>query len=401
LGPGAWAQSNYKTLYKFTGGVDGGVPYAGLVVDQTGNLYGTTSSGGAYQFGNIFELTRGSDGGWKEKVIHDFAGAYNGDGAIPLAGLVFDGSGNLYGTTTYGGDGGCLAGCGTVFELTPNSDGSWTESVLHSFCRVNCDDGAYPTCGLALDQSGNLYGTTTSWGKHGGGTAFELTPISGGSWVEHTLSNFCSASDCSDGSDPEDGLVFDQHGNLYGTTYLGGKENCQSEGCGTVFELTPTSGHWARKVLRRFSDVLTGWPRAGLVLDRTGNLYGTTFGTAFKLAPNTTGRWAESVLHWFCYPTDCRGGAEPAASLVFDAAGNLYGTAEYGGDSKYCSDNCGVVFKLAPDSRGWKETVLHIFDDHPGAFPVAALVFDAAGNLYGTTEGDGTTTFGSVFQITP
>jgi uncharacterized repeat protein (TIGR03803 family) len=348
LTPGAWAQSKYKTLYKFTGG---GLEesFAGLVFDQAGNLYGTTSGGG-----------------------------------VGLSKC------------------GYSAGCGTVFKLTPNADGNWRESVLYSFCsRTNCGDGEIPIAGLTFDQAGNLYGMTDAGGAKGGGTVFKLTPHSNGSWTESVLYSFCNHPDyCAVGvGSGRLPLIFDTAGNLYGTTILGGYS-----GAGTVFKLTPhPDGRWTQSVLHEFTGE-DGMQPMGVILDTAGNLYGTAefggvgdAGTVFKLTPHSNGSWTESVLYRFTGMD----GSNPNY-VILDAAGNLYGTTALGGKLNCSPIGCGVVFKLAPNSKGgWNEIVLHTFADHPGANPNAGLILDPAGNLYGTTEGDLSTTFGSVFEITP
>jgi uncharacterized repeat protein (TIGR03803 family) len=404
LSPGEGAASKYKTLYKFSGGKDGTSPQARLIFDQAGNLYSTTASGGAHGGGTVFKLTPNADGSWRENVMYSFCSLTNcGDGKSPLAGLVFDQAGNLYGTTESGG----AHGPGTVFQLVPNADGSWRESVLYSFCsRRNCGDGTLPNAGLVFDQAGNLYGTTSArGGADVGGTVFKLSPNADGSWRESVLHSFCQ--NCGDGEAPFAGLIFDQAGNLYGTTFVGG-----AHGSGALFQLVPNAdGSWTESVLYRFcSRTNCGdgkFPVANLVFDQAGNLYSTTEqggahndGTVFKLGPNADGSWRESVLHSFCSRTNCGDGVFPyTASLIFDQAGNLYGTTNYGGDPSCNSGyGCGVVFKLVPNSNGgWKETVLHPFFDHPGAYPLAGVIFDPAGNLYGTTQGDA----GTVFEITP
>jgi uncharacterized repeat protein (TIGR03803 family) len=406
LTPSAWAQSKYKTLYKFTGGKDGENPDARLIFDQAGNLYGTTDRGGAHGLGTVFQLVPNADGRWRESVLYSFCSHTNcGDGAQPAAGVVFDLAGNLYGTTSFGGG---AHGGGTVFKLAPNADGSWRESVLYSFCPRNCRDGAFPFASLIFDRAGNLYGTTYQGGAHGSGTLFQLVPNADGSWRESVLHSFCSRTNCGDGAFPPASLIFDQAGNLYGTTWRGGALDQ-----GTVFKLTRNAdGSWRESVLHSFCSRTncgdgTG-PEAGLVFDPAGNLYGTTSsggaldqGTVFKLTPSADGNWRESVLHSFCSRTNCGDGAQPVADLVLDPAGNLYGTTFAGGDQGcYQGGGCGVVFKLTPNSNGgWKEAVLHTFADHPGASPFAGLILDRAGNLYGTSSGF--TTFGSVFEITP
>jgi len=400
---GAGAQSKYKTLYKFTGGADGGFPSAGLVFDQAGNLYGTTSYGGNLSgrcagpsCGVVFRLTPSSDGSWKENVLYAFCSqAHCSDGANPYSSVIFDTAGNLYGTTGLGGTG---AAAGVVYKLIP-SDRGWKEAVLYSFTGGH--DGRNPTAGLIFDSSGNLYGTTATAGAYSQGTAFKLTPQSGEAWTESVLYDFTNGDD---GGEPLAGVISDAQGNLYGMTFLGGKNQV-----GVIFKLSPAKkGIWHISVLHSFTGGRDGGaPYVGsLVMDTAGNLYGTTsaggayeYGTVFKLT-QFGGKWKETVLHSFANGRD---GATPYSTLIFDSAGNLYGTTTQGGDLARCGGfGCGVVFKLLPNSTGgWKETVLHAFADNPGAEPWAGVILDSAGNLYGTTTGDGITTFGSVFEITP
>jgi len=405
LTSGASAQTKFTTLYRFKGGKDGASPLASLIFDQAGNLYGSTQAGGAYNFGTVFKLTPKSTGGWSERVLYSFTGG--ADGRWPQAGLIFDAAGNLYGTTESGG---ILYpycrpynyGCGVVFNLALKPDGVWKESVLYSFCPVaGCSDGFNPYAGLIFDPQGNLYGTTREWGiQERRGTVFELIPNSDGSWKEKVLAHLYGTR--RDAAAPQAGLILDQAGNLYGTTALG------VGGCGTVFELTPTPwGPWTRKILYEFRCDKDGQnPFGGLIFDPAGNRYGTTSrgggylgGIAFKLTPNSDGTWTKSLIHGFG-----KHGKYLYDSLIFDTAGNLYGTTSAGGHLSDCGGNgCGVVFKLTPETDGvWPEKELHGFSGgKDGAYPYAGVIFDAAGNLYGTTAGDGTTTFGSVFEITP
>lgn len=223
LVPSVRATSNYKTLHKFTGVKDGELPDADLILDQAGNLYGVTAYGGAASVygGTVFRLSPNIYGGWTKSLLYSFCSVTNcGDGKNPYGRLTFDQAGNLYSTTAGGG---AFAG-GTVFMLTPNADRSWTETVLYNFCSLtNCGDGEYPYAGLIFDQAGNLYGMTTEGGTSAGaGTVFELSPNGDGTWSERVLYNFCSLANCRDGSDPQPGLVFDATGNLYGTAYAGG-----------------------------------------------------------------------------------------------------------------------------------------------------------------------------------
>jgi uncharacterized repeat protein (TIGR03803 family) len=387
--PSAWAARKYKTLYKFAPyPTDGQLPFAGLIFDKDGNLYGTTFQGGAYDYGTVFKLTPNSDGSWAESVLHSF-NADDEDGGVPFASVIFDPAGNLYGTTGYGG----AYNYGTVFKLTPNKDGRWAERVIHSF---NGNDGRTPRGGLIFDAAGNLYGTTATGGSgcngNGCGTIFKLMPNEHGSWTESVLHRF----NITDGYTPVAGLTFDAAGNLYGTTQDAGPY----DSFGTVFKLTPGSdGSWTEKVLYQFRGGSDGsFPSANIIFDKTGNLYSTTWaggadswGTVFKLTPSKKRGWTESVLHSFT--NDGKDGLEPyLGGVIFDPVGNLYGTTEIGGVYRN-----GTVFKLAPTGE---ETVLHSFKDHPGAWPVSGIIFDERGNLYGTTLGDNSKTHGSVFEIT-
>ena len=390
----AWAAAHEKVLYSFNNNypyLPGS--YGGLISDAAGNLYGTTEGGGAFSVGTVFELTPTVGGGWTEKVLWNFG---SGDGSEPYAGLISDAAGNLYGTT----DGGI--NLGVVFELMPTAGGDWTYKVLHSFTYD--EDGVHPDASLILDASGNLYGTTsTSPGMRPGGTVFEMMRTNGGDWREKVLYAFRYSTD---GVDPFAGLMLDAAGNLYGTTAMGGSAP-GNNGYGTVFELTPTAGGgWTETASHIFESTNAdgAHPLGGLISDGAGNLYGTTYGndgyngygygTVFELT-RTNGGWREKVLHIF-NGTD---GAGPRASLILDAAGNLYGTTVGGGTYGY-----GTVFELTPIAGGgWTERVLHNFnnDGTDGAYPYGGLIFDGAGNLYGTTAWGGTYGNGTVFEITP
>jgi uncharacterized repeat protein (TIGR03803 family) len=399
LVPQVWAANRYRTLHRFTG-QDGASPRSDLILDASGNLYGTTVSGGTANVGTVFELTPQADGSWRETVLYNFCSKTNcSDGYFPVGRLAFDQSGSLYGTTQNGG----TYFRGTVFELTPQADGSWRETALYNFC---CSDGYPPSGGVIFDRSGNLYGTTSWGGISDNGVVFRLTPNRDGKWTEQVLYNFCSDGICTDGEGPFGGLVFDNAGSLYGATQFGGVEGCNF-GCGVVFELTVNShGTWKEKLLHQFSSVKDGYNTlAALIFDGAGDLYGTTSaggvfgsGTVFELIPDQRGKWKHKILRSFTGGAD---GGEPASELAFDGAGNLYGTTAKGGDLTVCNlAGCGVVFKLTQKAdRIWFETLLHRFHDRPGAEPVAGVVLDAAGNLYGTTQGDGSSSEGSVYQI--
>ncbi len=411
LATSTWAVSHEKVLYSFEG--PPGYPattYAGLVSDAAGNLYGTSEQGGfgceQWGCGTVFELSPNGSGGWTETVLYTFCMLWAcGDGDQPAAGLIFDGAGNLYGTTAGGG----IHGDGTVFEMSPNGSGGWTETVLHSF-NDNGTDGADPQfAALIFDARGNLYGTTVVGGIHCGGygcgTAFELSPREGGGWTETVLHSFGNGTD---GQNPYAGLIIDAAGNLYGTTGGGG-----IHGDGTVFELSPREGGgYTETVLHSFGNPATqdgNGPLGGLISDAAGNLYGTTEGggihsggTAFELSPREGGGWTETLLHSFGNPAT-QDGFAPSAGLISDSAGNLYSTTFLGGIHSCQGAGCGTVFELTPrQGGGWTETVLHSFNDNgsDGFYPEDGLILDAHGNLYGTTPSGGIGA-GTVFEITP
>src|SRR5580698_1281682 len=274
----------------------------------------------------------------QENVLWSFGSAPD-DGSGPVSSLVLDNAGNLYGTTPYGGTGNGTGFGGVVFELSPQSDGSWNETILYNFCSLtNCLDGKTPEAALVMDAAGNLYGATEYGGNQfrsgcnfggaeGCGTAFELSPQSGG-WIEKVIYNFCSDFDgtyCTDGMSPVAPLTFDASGSLYGTSEAGGG--------GDVFKLTPSSDGWKETVLYNFCSIMRG--------------------------------------HY------CVDGDGPMAGVTFDKSGNLFGTTEYGGRYSH-----GVVFKLTPIGSGWTEEA--IFDFYVSGGSVSPVSFDSAGNLYST-----------------
>lgn len=417
LTPGSGGQWTGSAIYSFPFHDDGGFSYAGLISDTSGNFYGTTQYGGDLSCnyplgcGTVFEMTPSLSGKLVAKVLHQFSDAH-GDGAFPVGGLVADLSGNLYGTTQYGGYKGCASSnsqCGTVFMLSPSSDGSWNEKIIHHFSFAS--DGFGPAAGLVRDQTGNLYGTTGSGGTacQGGGcgTIFELSPRSNGRWKESILYNFGSQQ--GDGVFPAATLVFDANGSLYGTTFEGG--GIQYVDDGTVFQLSPNSdGSWTETVIYSFTGGYDGaYPYAGLVVDQQGALYGTTYqggeyegGVVFKLSAAKNGSWSEDVIHHFVGVNG--DGAYPQASLVFDTAGNLYGTTTIGGtNGGGCGYGigCGTVFELMPKHNAWEEKILHRFTGGgDGGEPYAGVMLDPQGNLYGTTS-SGAGGAGLVFEIKP
>jgi hypothetical protein len=401
------AQAQTETsLYDFTGHSDGSNPLAGLVIDSAGNLYGTAGF-------SVFELSPTSGGGWTHTTIFSLT-----QGRLPESPLILDGAGNLYGATYEGGtSGGCNdgEGCGIVYELSLAA-GVWTETVLYNF--TGGTDGASPIGNLAFDAAGNLYGTTNYGGNlscsrsgMGCGVVFELSPTGTG-WVESVVHTFI---DKEDGAYPLGGVTIDAVGNLYGTTSSGGNINAcagQVSGCGIVFKLTQAAGVWTEHLLHAFAQNSGGYaPQAGVVFDTAGNLYGTTEtgGGVYRLTPTATGPWTYSLLKTL----QERGGATPLAGVAVDASGNVYGTTNAGGDlsATVCNSNgCGVVFKLTPTSSGpWTETVMHSFTgEADGRFPYrSGVVLDSAGNLYGTTEEGGKISdcsgvgCGMVYKVTP
>lgn len=343
------------------------------------------------------------------QVIHNFGGS--GDGDAPLSPLSFDSNGNLYGTTIQGPPSVVCPdyGCGVVFQLTPNPDGSWSENVLYRFdssssicgtCMYRSFDYA-PAGPVAFDSRGNLYGAATGGGISGYGTAFELTQGANGSWSRSILHDFANGPD---GGSPL-GLVYSQ-GHLYGGTLQGG-----AYGSGVVFDLSQTSnGHWYELIVHAFGHLNDGTPYGWLTFDANNNIYGTTasggahgFGTVFRLTPRPSGSsWIYTDLYDFTGGSD---GAQPNGFVIFDAAGNLYGTATTGAiTGGACGSNgCGTVFELTPNSNGsWSERTLYAFQGLPndGQNPNGGVTFDAAGNLYGATANGGSSGAGTLFKLT-
>jgi len=388
-GFGSWKET---VLHTFTAGEDGGVPNPGVILDSEGNLYGTTLFGGDHKpldcqaggpyppgCGVVFKLTPTAHGPWTETVLYTFTGG--ADGNEPGASPTFDSSGNLYGTTSIGGNLSCLPyGCGVVFKLTPSNGGPWTESVLYTF--NNGTDGGFPIYnGVTFDSHDNLYGTAfyggdlsvSCFGTPGCGVVYQLAPTSSGPWTETVLHAFTGGTD---GAIPYYGVTLDSGGNVYGTTGFGGDTNGSNclggyginapPGCGVVYELTQTQGVWNETPLYTFTGGSDGAEGNSLLLfDSAGNLYGETSnggdlaaqnpdcyigneqagcGVVFKLTPAEQAPWTESVLYTFTGGTD---GASPTGNLLLDSAGNLYGMADNGGNDSDCGgQGCGVFFEL-------------------------------------------------------
>jgi uncharacterized repeat protein (TIGR03803 family) len=398
--------ASLTTLYVFGGPPDGQTPNGNLVEDAAGNFYGTTTLGGTYGDGAIFRMAppATAGGAWTETVLYSFK--HGADGGELFSGLVLGQDGALYGAASFGGtfSADCPSGCGTVFQLSPptTAGGAWTLKVLYSFSG---GDGKIPEGGLVFGQDGTLVGTTTSGGQPTGtccGTVFQLTPLAtaGSAWTYTLLYAFQGLAD---GLRPSSALVLGADGSLYGDTFYGGEASCGRMGCGTVFQLVPPAtpgGVWTKTTLHVFSYAFALGPNGPLVFDSQGALYGTTFdiygvGSAFQLAPPATsgGAWTFTTIHGY---TTAEG--NPSSGLILDRKGALYGTTFDGGVS-----NAGTVFRLNPPSVPgslWTETVLYSFTGGgDGSGPEAALVFGADGGLYGVaaTGGSGN---GTVFERT-
>jgi uncharacterized repeat protein (TIGR03803 family) len=406
-----------KVLHSFCGGqstcTDGYQPASGLIADASGNLYGTTLYGGDAGHGTVFELMPQGNGKWTEKRLYRFG--FESDGRYPSGALVFDKNGNLYGTTTSGGSNDNNAG-GTVFELSPSGDGTWSESIFYNFCSDACKDGKQPSGGLIFDATGNLYGVTAQGGSHsnsnvcpgGCGIVFELSPSGNGTWTESVLYNFCSTGQCADGAIPNSSLAFDASGDrLYGVTGAGGtaESDCKY-GCGTVFELTPgTNGTWSEKALHRFNYTTGAFPFCSPIFDSSGNLYCTAneggeygLGVTYQLQPSASGQWEYKVIHNFGKAED---GQYPQSGLVAAPQGDLlYGTTSSGGSHVAY----GTIFELTFTGGEWIEKILFNFDSTDGAEPSLPL-FQPNGSLYGTTRAGGNSPCsagcGTAFELAP
>jgi uncharacterized repeat protein (TIGR03803 family) len=378
---GRWGAS---VMHDFPSSSDGTYPRSSLFGDSAGNLYGTTEGGGAFGWGTIFELSS-AGAGWKETILYSFTGT--ADGALPGAALSQDAAGNLYGTAEFGGNTSCSGGCGTVFRLSPNSDGKWTFSVLHGF--VNAQDGDNPRSGVILDSAGNIYGTSMNGSIagcfSGCGSVFKLTPSASGEWHFVRLYTFPGGTN---GGVPSYGtLAMDPQGRLYGVVGEGGTGN------GLVYQLSPfpETSLWKESVLYSFTQSESA-SVGTLRLDHAGNLYGTTNGggtynqgTVFELS-QTGNVWTKAVIYSFTGGND---GGNMAGSVVFDSAGNLFGVSDTS------------AFELSPKNGTWQETTLYNFGLLT-TIPANSLVVDPNDNLFGTIPPQNGLRFSNlVYELTP
>jgi len=368
-----------QTLVPFYQFAPGLTPNGGLIVDANGNLYGTiqaeddSPADGLY--GEVYELTN-SAGVWSQSILYEFE-PYKipHDGLDPLAGVIFGPNGSLLGTTYEGGSCGHAFTdfCGTVFELAPQSGGSWKEYNYRFRTTENPHDS------LTMDAAGNVYGTTSGF-KSTPGTVFELSPGAGGATFS-TLYSFYPEKG-NQGTNPVAPLILDGAGNLYGTAQTGGQYRE-----GTAFRLAPGAGGWTFTALYAFGNSAIedgSQPTAGFVMDASGNLYGATtlggtnnYGTVFELSPTPKGHWKETILHEFA----AEDGEQPGTSLIFDAAGNLWGVAPQGGQF-----NCGTIFELSPSAGSWNFNAVYSFaNTGDGCHPSGPLL-DFQGNLYGVSN---------------
>jgi uncharacterized repeat protein (TIGR03803 family) len=376
-----------KIIYSFTGGTDGTAPLGGLAIDASGNLYGVTETGGPNGAGTVFELSPGSGGTWTKTVLYSFA-FNSGNVWLPASNLVLDAKGNLYGIGPEGG----ANGAGGIFELSPGSNGTWTEKVIYSF--TGGTDVVSFLSYLAIDRAGNLYGYREEFSSSSGTTSyggvFEIQANANGTWTENVLHTFSGGND---GSAPYGGqLTLDSAGNVYGEAYNGVRD------FGLVFELVRSSkGSWSEKTLHTFTGAADGSAVApgALVIDASGNILGTSVWNAFELVPDSNGTWTEKILHTFGGGSD---GTYPESGLTPSGSGTLYGATFEGGMHH------GTVFQLTPGSNGtWTENVLHRFTTTggDGIYPSSPLVVDGHGNLFGLTTNGGMSNSGAVFEVTP
>jgi len=391
LGHAAYGATIKETvIYPFSAFPGCNSPVAPLIADASGNLYGTASNGGTYQHGCVFELSPNADGTWNEATLYIFSGP---DGQFPSAPLTFDRSGNLYGTAKSGG----TYNSGVAFELSPSANGQWAETVLYNF--GNGEDGAAPESELVFDSLRNPYGTTGAGGARRGGTVFRLTPGSNG-WAETILYDFPASVGGPDGDIPAGGVVLGPQGRIYGATGFGG-----AQGAGAVYELTPSATGYTEQLIFSFLSNNGLEPNSSLVMDSKGRLYGTTlaggigWGNVFRLTRGTNGTWTEQILHNFGGNNGANG-FYPVGPICLDRLGDVF-VATMSGGGPY--PDYGTVHVLRPTTNGtWNDFILHVFE-YPvggtdGTSPYAGVTL-VHGQLFGTTSRGGINDDGTVFSI--
>jgi len=391
-------------IYSFcsqSGCPDGDQPYGGVTLGSSGRLLGTTGFGGKYNGGTVFALKH-MRGRWTLDTLKSICIGTPPDCQSdqgPITTLVEDISGNIYGTLYFGG----ANDDGAVFELVAKGHGKYGLQYIHSF---DSTDGSGPweltyagqSSGAAYDGTSPLYSTTIAGGANGDGTVFSLTP-KGNTWTLQTLYNFCSAANCADGGLPYAGVIVDPSGNLYGTAEYYGAQNA-----GTIYELSNSKGVWSETTLYTFCSA-TGCddgngPFAQLAEDAKGNLYGTTYfggtandGVVFEFTPSGSNY---TVLHGFCSEANCTDGSEPAAAVTLDGADRLFGTTGRGGDNNY-----GTIFEIAKGSFTRVYSFCAQSGCSDGGYPYGTLTLDGKGQIYGTTQAGGSNGLGEVYRLKP
>jgi len=400
LAPSPMQAQTFILIHSFTGN-DGVFPQTGVTMDAAGNLYGTTADGGSYHGGNceggcgtVFKLLR-RNSAWIFNTLYNFHGT---DGAIPSGRVTIAPDGSLYGVTNQGGQGSCPFGCGTVYRLT--APPTVPKTALASWDEAvlgyfDIETGWYPQGDVAFDRQGNFYVTAAVGGTTDNGTLFQFVP-SGSGWTSNVIYSFQGSLD---GGNPVSGVVIDRSGALYGITEEGGRH------AGVIYQVSWSGTDWTEKAPYDLNYTTGLLPVGGLIIGPSGEFYGTTTssgaygaGTVFKF---TTGGPLQVLTNLAPVDPNC---FEPylcgsLGKLAMDRNGNLYGTVTAGG-----AYGAGTVFKLAPASGGWTYTSLHDFtgqSDPTGAYPSCSLVLDADGNIYGTASEGGIDNGGTVFEIVP
>ena len=387
IAPQQTQASTTQIIYSFAGGADGEYADTDLVRDESGNLYGTTVQGGAHASGTVWQLHPNGDGTWTHTVLYSFTGG--ADGGEPYKGVTLDANGNLYVTAVTGGSGGCEGGCGVTYALTKNG-ATWSQAVIHSFNGI---DGSGPGAGVTIDDAGNVFGTTPTGGANGLGNVYELSPGKHGKWKFTEVHAFTG----SDGIGGSAGRMILRGRTFYDANTAGGLY-----GDGNIFALTRQHGEWNYTVLYDFTgDPDVGFPYGGLTFDAMNNIYGTTYydgahdqGGVYQLT-SKHGTWSERLLYSFKGGTD---GAGSIGNLVLDTSGALYGTTSEGG-----SAGLGTVFRLTPGAHHkWTESVMYSFAGTPdGSFAYNGMVGDGAGHYFGTTTQGGAADDGAIYEFTP